>query len=94
MSAMANTTPLVTTVTKPATNPRDADATPGLTSGNYVKNIMRTSYQLSWTKSAVTDGKISILDWILGILGKITEKEQEKILTTQAREIGLQNQNG
>nr|GEV33441.1 reverse transcriptase domain-containing protein [Tanacetum cinerariifolium] len=28
MSAMANTTPLVTTVTKPATNPRDADATP------------------------------------------------------------------
>nr|GEW24549.1 reverse transcriptase domain-containing protein [Tanacetum cinerariifolium] len=28
MRAMANTTPLVTTVTKPATNPRDADATP------------------------------------------------------------------
>nr|GEU70026.1 reverse transcriptase domain-containing protein [Tanacetum cinerariifolium] len=28
MSAMANTTPLLTTVTKPATNPRDADATP------------------------------------------------------------------
>nr|GEV01210.1 peptidyl-prolyl cis-trans isomerase CYP71 [Tanacetum cinerariifolium] len=28
MSAMANTTPLVTTVTKPATNPRDADAAP------------------------------------------------------------------
>nr|GEU91847.1 reverse transcriptase domain-containing protein [Tanacetum cinerariifolium] len=28
MSAMANTTPLVTIVTKPATNPRDADATP------------------------------------------------------------------
>nr|GEV13237.1 reverse transcriptase domain-containing protein [Tanacetum cinerariifolium] len=28
MSAMANTTPLVTTVTKPATNPIDADATP------------------------------------------------------------------
>nr|GEV53734.1 hypothetical protein [Tanacetum cinerariifolium] len=28
MSAMANTTPLVTTVTKPATNLRDADATP------------------------------------------------------------------
>nr|GEV42306.1 reverse transcriptase domain-containing protein [Tanacetum cinerariifolium] len=28
MNAMANTTPLVTTVTKPATNPRDADATP------------------------------------------------------------------
>nr|GEW56952.1 reverse transcriptase domain-containing protein [Tanacetum cinerariifolium] len=27
MSAMANTTPLVTTVTKPATNPRDVDAT-------------------------------------------------------------------
>nr|GEY83680.1 reverse transcriptase domain-containing protein [Tanacetum cinerariifolium] len=28
MSAMANATPLVTTVTKTATNPRDADATP------------------------------------------------------------------
>nr|GFA64857.1 reverse transcriptase domain-containing protein [Tanacetum cinerariifolium] len=28
MSAMANTTPIVTTVTKPATNRRDADATP------------------------------------------------------------------
>nr|GEW63537.1 hypothetical protein [Tanacetum cinerariifolium] len=28
MSAMANTTPIVTTVTKPATNPRDVDATP------------------------------------------------------------------
>nr|GEX60336.1 reverse transcriptase domain-containing protein [Tanacetum cinerariifolium] len=28
MSAMANTTPLVTTVTKPATNPRDVDTTP------------------------------------------------------------------
>nr|GEV57801.1 reverse transcriptase domain-containing protein [Tanacetum cinerariifolium] len=28
MSAVANTTSLVTTVTKPATNPRDADATP------------------------------------------------------------------
>nr|GEU39693.1 reverse transcriptase domain-containing protein [Tanacetum cinerariifolium] len=28
ISAMANTTPFVTTVTKPATNPRDADATP------------------------------------------------------------------
>nr|GEV36236.1 reverse transcriptase domain-containing protein [Tanacetum cinerariifolium] len=28
MSAMANTTPLVTTVTKPATNPRDADTAP------------------------------------------------------------------
>nr|GFB74732.1 hypothetical protein [Tanacetum cinerariifolium] len=28
MNAMANTTPIVTTVAKPATNPRDADATP------------------------------------------------------------------
>nr|GEW39098.1 reverse transcriptase domain-containing protein [Tanacetum cinerariifolium] len=28
MNAMANTTPIVTTVTKPATNPRNADATP------------------------------------------------------------------
>nr|GEZ24470.1 hypothetical protein [Tanacetum cinerariifolium] len=28
MSAMANTTPIVTTVIKPTTNPRDVDATP------------------------------------------------------------------
>nr|GEW24878.1 reverse transcriptase domain-containing protein [Tanacetum cinerariifolium] len=63
----------------------------GLTSRNSVKSITRTSYQLSWTKSAVTDGKMSILDWILG---KVPEKKQEKILTTQARELGLQNQNG
>nr|GEY59988.1 reverse transcriptase domain-containing protein [Tanacetum cinerariifolium] len=65
MSAMANATPLVTTVTKHATNPRDVDATPGLTSRNSVKSITRASYQLSWTKSAVTDGKMFILDWIL-----------------------------
>nr|GFA13995.1 reverse transcriptase domain-containing protein [Tanacetum cinerariifolium] len=54
---MANTTLLVTTVTKPATNPRDVDATPGLTSRISVKNIIRTSYQLLWTKFAVTDEK-------------------------------------
>nr|GEU66968.1 reverse transcriptase domain-containing protein [Tanacetum cinerariifolium] len=42
---------------------------------------MRTSYQLSWIKSAVTDGKMSILDWILG---KVLENKQEKIPTTQA----------
>nr|GEY79094.1 hypothetical protein [Tanacetum cinerariifolium] len=28
MSTIANTTPIMTTITKPATNPRDADATP------------------------------------------------------------------
>nr|GEU58203.1 reverse transcriptase domain-containing protein [Tanacetum cinerariifolium] len=55
MSAMANTTPLVTTVTKPATNQEMQMLPPGLTSRSYVKNIRRTSYQLSWTKSTVTD---------------------------------------
>nr|GEX07932.1 reverse transcriptase domain-containing protein [Tanacetum cinerariifolium] len=35
MSAMANTTPLVTTVTKPATNPRDADATPRVNNQDF-----------------------------------------------------------
>nr|GEY28167.1 reverse transcriptase domain-containing protein [Tanacetum cinerariifolium] len=58
---MANTTPLVTTVTKPATNPRDVDATPRLTSRISVKNIMRTSYQLLWTKFAMTNEKGSML---------------------------------
>nr|GEY78249.1 hypothetical protein [Tanacetum cinerariifolium] len=61
MSVMANTTPIVTTVTKPATNPRDADATPGLTSRTSVKNIMRTSYQSLWTRFAVTSEKRSTL---------------------------------
>nr|GEU92181.1 reverse transcriptase domain-containing protein [Tanacetum cinerariifolium] len=37
MSAMANTTPLVTTVTKPATNPRDADATPRVNIQEFCK---------------------------------------------------------
>nr|GEU69060.1 reverse transcriptase domain-containing protein [Tanacetum cinerariifolium] len=37
MSAMANTTPLVTSVTKPATNPRDADATPRVNIQEFCK---------------------------------------------------------
>nr|GEX46071.1 hypothetical protein [Tanacetum cinerariifolium] len=61
MSAMANTTPIVTTVTKPATNLRDADATPRLTSKISVKNITRTSYQSLWTRSVVTSEKRSML---------------------------------
>nr|GEU29322.1 reverse transcriptase domain-containing protein [Tanacetum cinerariifolium] len=56
---------------------------PWLTSKNYVKNIMSKSYRSSCTKSAMTDGKISILDWILG---RVPKKEQEKIPTTQDRE--------
>nr|GEY24448.1 reverse transcriptase domain-containing protein [Tanacetum cinerariifolium] len=56
---------------------------PGLTSRNSVKSITRTSYQLSWIKSAMTDEKMSILDWILG---KVLEKEQEKTPTTQVQE--------
>nr|GEW63023.1 reverse transcriptase domain-containing protein [Tanacetum cinerariifolium] len=82
MSAMANTTPLVTIVTKPATNPRDADATPRVNIQDSVKNIMRTFYQSSWTKSAMTNEKISIPDWILG---KVPKKEQDKIPTNQAQ---------
>nr|GEV08394.1 retrovirus-related Pol polyprotein from transposon TNT 1-94 [Tanacetum cinerariifolium] len=35
MSAMANTTPIVTTVTKPVTNPRDADATPRVNTQDF-----------------------------------------------------------
>nr|GEU38146.1 reverse transcriptase domain-containing protein [Tanacetum cinerariifolium] len=37
MSAMTNTTPLVTTVTKPATNPRDADTTPRVNIQEFCK---------------------------------------------------------
>nr|GEY34311.1 reverse transcriptase domain-containing protein [Tanacetum cinerariifolium] len=54
---------------------------PRLTSGNSVKSITRTSYQLSWIKSAMTDEKMSILDWISE---KVPKKEQEKTLTTQS----------
>nr|GFA42752.1 reverse transcriptase domain-containing protein [Tanacetum cinerariifolium] len=64
---------------------------PGSTSRNSVKSIMRTSCQLSWIKSARTGGKMSIQGWILG---KVLEKEQEKILTTQMQELRLQNQSG
>nr|GEW83761.1 reverse transcriptase domain-containing protein [Tanacetum cinerariifolium] len=35
MSVMANTTPLVTTVTKPTTNPRDVDATPRVNTQDF-----------------------------------------------------------
>nr|GEW55151.1 reverse transcriptase domain-containing protein [Tanacetum cinerariifolium] len=59
---------------------------PGLTSRNSVKSITRTSYQLSWIKSAMTDGKMSILDWILGkaIGGRVLSTDLAK-LTRQAR---------
>nr|GEW98572.1 hypothetical protein [Tanacetum cinerariifolium] len=44
MSAMANTTPIVTSVTKPAANPRDADATPRVNiqdfCDEYYENIL------------------------------------------------------
>nr|GEU34607.1 reverse transcriptase domain-containing protein [Tanacetum cinerariifolium] len=68
MSAMANTTPIVTTVMKPATNPgrekmpRDADATPGLTSRISIKNTTRTSCQSLWTRFVVTSKKKSMLE--------------------------------
>nr|GEX96776.1 reverse transcriptase domain-containing protein [Tanacetum cinerariifolium] len=61
MSAMANTTPIVTTVTKPATNPgrektpRDADATP------RVNILARTSCQSLWTRFIMTCKKKSML---------------------------------
>nr|GEV50630.1 reverse transcriptase domain-containing protein [Tanacetum cinerariifolium] len=68
----------------------DADIIPRVNIQEFCEEYSRTSYQLSWRKSAMTDEKMSILDWILG---KVLEKEQEKIPTTQARELRLQNQN-
>nr|GEX68304.1 reverse transcriptase domain-containing protein [Tanacetum cinerariifolium] len=45
MSAIENATPLVTTVIKPASNPRDANATPGLTSRNS-RNLLAKHDQI------------------------------------------------
>nr|GEV70416.1 reverse transcriptase domain-containing protein [Tanacetum cinerariifolium] len=68
-SAMANTTPLVTTVTKPAINLEKLIPPLGLISRNSAKNTIRTFYQLSWRKFAMTDEKMSIL-------GRILDKRQ------------------
>ncbi|GKD53791.1 reverse transcriptase domain-containing protein, partial [Tanacetum coccineum] len=60
MSAMANTTSIVTTVTKLVTKektPKDADATPGLTSRISVKSITRIFCWSLWTRFAVTSKK-------------------------------------
>nr|GEV29081.1 probable inactive histone-lysine N-methyltransferase SUVR2 isoform X1 [Tanacetum cinerariifolium] len=72
VNAMANTTPLVTTVTKPAINPEELIPHLGLISRNSTKNTMRTFYQSSWRKFTMTDEKMSILGWILE---KALEKE-------------------
>nr|GEW14074.1 hypothetical protein [Tanacetum cinerariifolium] len=58
----------------------------GLTSKNSVKNIMRTSYQSFWTKSAVTDEKMPILGWISKKVneGRVRSTDLAK-LTRQAR---------
>nr|GEX51420.1 hypothetical protein [Tanacetum cinerariifolium] len=67
MSTMANTTPIVTTVTKPATNPerektpRDADATPRINILDFCKEYSRTSCQPLWTRFALTSEKKSML---------------------------------
>nr|GEZ40957.1 hypothetical protein [Tanacetum cinerariifolium] len=68
MSAMANTTPIVTTVTKPAINPgrekrRDTRMLyPELTSRISVKNTTRTSCQSLWNRFAMTSEKKSMLE--------------------------------
>nr|GEW55460.1 hypothetical protein [Tanacetum cinerariifolium] len=90
MSAIANTTPLVTTVTKPATNPRDADATPRINIQEFCEEYYEDILPIIMDK-VHRDRRKDIytrLDF-----GKVPEKEQEKIPTTQAQEPRLQNQN-
>nr|GEY20185.1 reverse transcriptase domain-containing protein [Tanacetum cinerariifolium] len=62
---MANTAPLVTTITKPAINPREADTTPRVNIQEFCEEYYEDIYQLSWRKFAMTDEKMSILGWIL-----------------------------
>nr|GEX47859.1 reverse transcriptase domain-containing protein [Tanacetum cinerariifolium]GEX49890.1 reverse transcriptase domain-containing protein [Tanacetum cinerariifolium] len=81
MSAMTNTTPLVTTVTKPATNPRDADATHRVNIQEFCEEYYEDILPFIMDKVRHDRKKMSILGWILG---KVPEKEQEKIPTTQA----------
>nr|GEV72663.1 hypothetical protein [Tanacetum cinerariifolium] len=64
ISTMANTTPIVTTVTKPATNLRDADAKPRVNIQDFCEEYTRISYQSLWTRFAVTSEKKSMLDKI------------------------------
>nr|GEX01489.1 reverse transcriptase domain-containing protein [Tanacetum cinerariifolium] len=55
MSAMANTTSLVTTVTKPVTNPRDADATPRVNIQEFCEEYYESAFdRLSETYSPST----------------------------------------
>nr|GEV39418.1 hypothetical protein [Tanacetum cinerariifolium] len=90
MSAMANTTPLVTTVIKPSTNPRDADATPMVNIQEFCEEFYEDILPIIMEK-VCRDRRKDVhtrLDF-----RKVSEKEQEKIPTTQERELGLQNQN-
>nr|GEV89960.1 reverse transcriptase domain-containing protein [Tanacetum cinerariifolium] len=61
MSAMANTTPLVTSVTKPTTNPRDVDATPRVNIQEFCEEYYEDILPIIMEKFVATDEKMSIL---------------------------------
>nr|GEV97659.1 reverse transcriptase domain-containing protein [Tanacetum cinerariifolium] len=80
MSAMANTTPLVTTVTKPATNLRDADATPRVNIQEFCEEYYEDILPIIMTKFAMTDKKMSILGRVRSTdLAKLTRQAQPNL---------------
>nr|GEV69039.1 hypothetical protein [Tanacetum cinerariifolium] len=72
MSAMANTTPLVTNVTKPATNLRDADATPRVN----IQEFCEESYEdiLPIIMDKVIEGRLRSTD-----LAKLTRQAKPNL---------------
>nr|GEV39731.1 reverse transcriptase domain-containing protein [Tanacetum cinerariifolium] len=65
-SAMANTTPLVTTVTKPAINLGDADTIPRVNIQEFCEEYYEDILTIIMEKVRHDRRKMSILDWILG----------------------------
>nr|GFB37302.1 hypothetical protein [Tanacetum cinerariifolium] len=79
MSAMANTTPIVTTVAKPATNPRDADATPKVNIQDFCEEYYEDILPIIMDR--VRHDKRKEVHARLNFGEGSKEKEQEKILT-------------
>nr|GEX30719.1 reverse transcriptase domain-containing protein [Tanacetum cinerariifolium] len=88
---MANTTPLVTTVTKPANNPGEANTTPRVNIQELCEEYYEDILPIIMEKFAMNDEKMSMLDWILE---KVLEKEQRKIPTIRTQGPKTPNQNG
>ncbi|GKE07269.1 retrotransposon protein, putative, ty1-copia subclass [Tanacetum coccineum] len=85
MSAMDNTTPIVTTVTKTATKektPKETDATPRVNILDFCEEHYGKSCRSLWIRFTVKNEKKSIPDLNLGTIPRKVE-ERERALKTQ-----------